>query len=96
MSNDSGIYHHKGLVYPYSIDISSNRIVAYCEEGFTLDLPKDRRVKAQVTFLECCLKNETDPRMIEYIENQIEEVKDENRCAVSKALRKVFKGKRRH
>ena len=42
---EDGIGRHKGIVHPMSIDISSNRIVAYQEPGFCLDVDEKRRKK---------------------------------------------------
>ncbi len=94
MSYKSGIYRHEGIVHPESIDISSNRIVAYAEPGY-MDLPDDKRYKMQLTFLRCCLKSETDPRMAEYIKGQIEELEIERSKGIKKVFKKVMRKARR-
>lgn len=40
---------HKGIVYPISLDIFSNRIVAYQEPGFCLDIPEEKRDRLTLT-----------------------------------------------
>ncbi len=90
MSYKSGIYRHDGIVHPESIDISSNRIVAYAEPGY-MDLPDDKRYKMQLTFLRCCLRTETDPRMAKYIEEQIEDLEIESSKGIRKVIKKVMK-----
>ncbi len=42
------------LVLPSSINISSDRVVAYQENGFSLDIPEAKRKKLTDTFFRAC------------------------------------------
>ncbi len=64
--------HHKGIVYPMSIDISSNRIVAYQEPGFSLDLPKEKRDNLILSFCRV-------PSLTNKLRDSLDTLKEENK-----------------
>ena len=63
---------HKGIVYPISLDIFSNRIVAYQEPGFTLEIPKEKKEK--LTLSAFPVSNETKD-----LQNRLTKLKEENK-----------------
>lgn len=71
-----GIYEHPGLVYPYGIEITSRKVVAKQEEGFTFAIPEKLSLQLSIAFLESCLSFEKNPGTIKYFNEEIARKKE--------------------